>query len=137
MSMEQGHRAGWPQALRRTLGVSIVANVVWEMLRLPLYTVWTTGTRKQQAFAHGSEIVDRTVSISKEQFTMMYDRFDMYVFGPVHMLLLGALLIIPFWQLFSKAGYSGWWSFLMIVPVVNVIALYVLAFSNWPALAKS
>jgi hypothetical protein len=68
---------------------------------------------------------------------MMYDRFDMYVFGPVHMLLLGALLIIPFWQLFSKAGYSGWWSFLMIVPVVNVIALYVLAFSNGPALAKS
>ena len=68
---------------------------------------------------------------------MMYDRFDMYVFGPVHMLLLGALLIIPFWQLFSKAGYSGWWSLLMIVPVVNVIALYVLAFSNWPSLAKS
>jgi hypothetical protein len=68
---------------------------------------------------------------------MMYDRFDMYVFGPVHMLLLGALLIIPFWRLFSKAGYSGWWSFLMIVPVVNVIALYVLAFSNGPALAKS
>ena len=61
---------------------------------------------------------------------MMYDRFDMYVFGPVHMLLLGALLIIPFWQLFSKAGYSGWWSFLMIVPLVNVIALYVLAFSS-------
>ena len=68
---------------------------------------------------------------------MMYDRFDMYVFGPVHMLLLGALLIIPFWQLFSKAGYSRWWSFLMIVPLVNVIALYVLAFSSWPALAKS
>ena len=68
---------------------------------------------------------------------MMYDRFDMYVFGPVHMLLLGALLVIPFWQLFSKAGYPGWWSFLMIVPLVNVIALYVLAFSNWPALAKS
>ena len=44
---------------------------------------------------------------------MMYDRFDMYVFGPIHMLLLGALLVIPFWQLFSKAGYSGWWSFLM------------------------
>jgi hypothetical protein len=58
MSMEQGHRAGWPQALRRTLGVSIVANLASEMLQLPLYTVWTTGTRKQQAFAHGSEIVD-------------------------------------------------------------------------------
>ena len=51
MSMEQGHRAGWPQALRRYLAVAIVANLFWEMLQLPLYTVWTTGTRKQQAFA--------------------------------------------------------------------------------------
>ena len=51
MSMEQGHRAEWPQALRRYLGVSIVANLVWELLQLPLYTVWATGTRKQQAFA--------------------------------------------------------------------------------------
>jgi hypothetical protein len=63
---------------------------------------------------------------------MMYDRFDMYVFGPVHMVVVGLLLIIPFWQLFSKAGYSGWWS--LLVPLVNLIALYVFAFSTWPAL---
>ena len=66
----------------------------------------------------------------------MYDHFEMYSVGPVHMLVLGLLLIIPFWQLFSKAGYSGWWGLLMIVPVANLIALYVLAFSNWPALRK-
>jgi hypothetical protein len=51
MSMEHGHRVVWSQAWRRFLGVSIVANLVWEMLQLPLYTVWTTGTRKQQVFA--------------------------------------------------------------------------------------
>jgi hypothetical protein len=51
MTMEQGRPADLPQALRRYLGVSIVANLVWEMLQLPLYTVWATGTRKQQAFA--------------------------------------------------------------------------------------
>jgi hypothetical protein len=67
---------------------------------------------------------------------MMYDHFDMSSVGPVHMLVLGLLLIIPFWRLFSKAGFSGWWSLLMIVPVANLIALYVLAFSNWPALRK-
>jgi len=67
---------------------------------------------------------------------MMYDRFDMYALGPVHMLVIGLILIIPFWQLFAKAGYSGWWSLLMIVPIVNLIALYVLAFSSWPALSK-
>ena len=69
-------------------------------------------------------------------FPMMYDHFEMYTFGPPHMLVLGLLLIIPFWQLFSKAGYSGWWSLLMIVPLANLIALYVLAFSNWPTLKK-
>jgi len=66
----------------------------------------------------------------------MYDHFDMYVIGPVHMLVLGLVLIIPFWRLFSKAGYSGWWSLLMVIPLVNLITLYVLAFSNWPALQK-
>jgi hypothetical protein len=65
---------------------------------------------------------------------MMYDRFDMMVFGPVHMLAFGVLLIIPFWQLFSKAG---WWSLLMVIPLVNLIALYVLAFSKWPSLQGS
>jgi len=52
------------------------------------------------------------------------------------MLVLGLLLIIPFWQLFPKVGYSGWWSLLMVVPLINFIALYVLAFSSWPALKK-
>jgi len=49
---------------------------------------------------------------------------------------MGLILIIPFWQLFSKAGYSGWWSLLMIVPLVNLITLYVLAFSSWPSSKK-
>jgi len=54
---------------------------------------------------------------------MMYDQFDMYAIGPIPMLILGLILIIPFWQLFSKAGYSRWWSLLMIVPLVNLITL--------------
>jgi hypothetical protein len=63
---------------------------------------------------------------------MMYDHIDMHVIGPVHMLVLGLILIIPFWRLFSKAGYLGLWSLLMLILLVNLIALYVLAFSNWP-----
>ena len=37
--------------LRRYLGVSLVAHLGWEMLQLPLYTLWSTGTLRQQAFA--------------------------------------------------------------------------------------
>lgn len=51
MTIEPAHRADWPQSLRRYLCVSIVANLVWEILQLPLYTLWATGTRREQAFA--------------------------------------------------------------------------------------
>jgi len=68
MRMEQEHRAEWPQALRRYLGVSIVANLVWEMLQLPLYTVWATGTRKQQAFA---------VARQRAQFTWALNLYNL------------------------------------------------------------
>ncbi len=46
------------------------------------------------------------------------------------------VLVVPFWKISTKAGYSGWWSLLMLVPLVNLIYLYYLAFSNWPALRR-
>ena len=51
MPTEQGRQADWPLALRRYIGVSIAANLIWEILQLPLYTLWTTGTLQQKAFA--------------------------------------------------------------------------------------
>lgn len=47
-----------------------------------------------------------------------------------------ALIVLPFWRIFTKAGYSGAWSLLMLIPVVNVIIFYVFAFSSWPALKE-
>ncbi len=46
--------------------------------------------------------------------------------------LLGtALIIIPFWVIFKKAGLGGPLSLLMLIPFVGIIMLYVLAFSRW------
>jgi hypothetical protein len=44
--------------------------------------------------------------------------------------------IVPFWQIFKKAGYPGVLALLMLVPLVNLILLYFLAFSHWPALKE-
>jgi hypothetical protein len=46
------------------------------------------------------------------------------------------IVVIPFWQIFKKAGYSPWLSLLMLIPVVNLGMLYFLAFASWPALAR-
>ncbi len=61
-----------------------------------------------------------------------------FAFEGLFFLLLGILfIVIPFWRIFSKAGYSGWLSILMIFPLVNIIVLYFLAFAKWPILKKT
>lgn len=45
-----------------------------------------------------------------------------------------AVILPPFWKIFGKAGFSPWLALLVLVPLVNLIVLYVVAFSRWPAL---
>jgi hypothetical protein len=41
----------WLSALRAYFALILLGNLAWEFLHLPLYTIWTTGTRAEQAFA--------------------------------------------------------------------------------------
>jgi hypothetical protein len=41
------------------------------------------------------------------------------------------VVIIPFWFICKKAGFSPWLSLLNIIPMGGVILSYVLAFSEW------
>jgi len=41
------------------------------------------------------------------------------------------VFIIPYWKIFSNAGFAGALSLLMIIPLINLIVLYVIAFSDW------
>ena len=54
----------------------------------------------------------------------------------VWMLVMAAIVVIPFWRICSKAGYPGWLSLLILIPLVNLVFLYVLAFSEWPSHRK-
>jgi hypothetical protein len=47
-------------------------------------------------------------------------------------LIFAVIFVIPAWKIVSKAGYAGAWSLFVFVPVVNVIMLWVFAFSTWP-----
>jgi hypothetical protein len=41
----------WIRALRIYLTAVAIANLIWETLQLPLYTIWQTGTLRTQTFA--------------------------------------------------------------------------------------
>ncbi len=46
------------------------------------------------------------------------------------------LLVVPYWRIFGKAGFSPALSLLMLVPLVNIVMLYYLAFAEWPIQKK-
>jgi len=46
-------------------------------------------------------------------------------------IIANIILVVPFWFIFKKAGFSPWLSILMFVPLANIIILYVVAFSQW------
>ena len=53
--------------------------------------------------------------------------------------MLVILILLPFllWmtvRVLHRAGYSGWWSLLTLIPVANIVAIWVFAFADWPAL---
>jgi hypothetical protein len=50
---------------------------------------------------------------------------------PLIILVCLAIVIVPFWFICKKAGFSPWLSLLNIVPMGNLILIYVLAFAQW------
>jgi hypothetical protein len=52
-------------------------------------------------------------------------------------LLVMVLLIVPYWKIFPRAGWPGPLALLMLVPLLNLILLWVLAFKQWPGDEKT
>ncbi|MCH9657019.1 MAG: hypothetical protein K0U86_17685 [Planctomycetes bacterium] len=61
--------------------------------------------------------------------------------GFFELLIVGVMMIgigvFPFWMICSKAGFPGWISLAVLIPVLNVALLFFLAFAEWPALKNS
>jgi hypothetical protein len=49
------------------------------------------------------------------------------------LLVSGCALGLPAARILRRTGLSPWWSFLVLVPYVNVAALWVFAFARWPS----
>jgi hypothetical protein len=65
--------------------------------------------------------------------------FEGFLLPPVHLLLiaiLGFVVLIPFWQIFKKAGFSPWLSLLTMIPLAGFFVLYYVAFARWPEKRK-
>lgn len=58
-----------------------------------------------------------------------------WLFGTAALIIWAAVAIIfliAYIQIIRKAGYSGWWVLVGIVPLLNIVMFLVFAFSTWP-----
>lgn len=56
-----------------------------------------------------------------------------YLIVSVLLVLIVWAFIAIFGRIVNRAGYSRWWLVTMVVPVLNLIMLWVFAFASWPA----
>jgi len=51
------------------------------------------------------------------------------------LLVYAVILVVFVWayvRIIRRAGYSGWWILIGLVPLVNVVMFLVFAFKEWP-----
>jgi uncharacterized membrane protein YhaH (DUF805 family) len=47
-------------------------------------------------------------------------------------LIFSLVMLYPYVRIIQKAGYSGWWFLVALVPILNLVMLWVFALSTWP-----
>lgn len=56
-------------------------------------------------------------------------------FSWIHWFIVLAFFIAPMFpiaEVLRRAGYSRWWALVYILPLLNLIGLFVFAYSRWP-----
>jgi hypothetical protein len=47
-------------------------------------------------------------------------------------IIFAVIAVVPFWRICTRVGHSPALSLLMVLPLVNLIFIYYLAFGDWP-----
>ncbi|WP_233809868.1 hypothetical protein [Paraburkholderia sp. HP33-1] len=66
---------------------------------------------------------------------MMYHWTGMAGYGLAHwiaFLVMAVVLLYPIGRILRRIGLSPLWSILALVPLLNLLGLWVLAFVDWP-----
>ena len=58
----------------------------------------------------------------------------------IFFVLLSVFVVFTLWlgyRILEKAGFDGRWTLVLLVPVVNIIMIWIFAFSPWPKLGRN
>ena len=125
----------WLSALRRYLIATGILNLLWEFAHMPLYTVWTTGTRGEIVFAAvhctGGDILIALAALAAALVIFGKRRWPGERFVEVY----GAALVIGI----LYTAFSEWlnievrasWEYSEAMPVVPIINMGLSPLLQW------
>lgn len=67
---------------------------------------------------------------------MMNDWTMMSDYGVAHWIaftVMAALVLYPIGRILGRIGVSPFWSVVAVIPIANLVGLWVLAFVDWPS----
>jgi hypothetical protein len=125
----------WPSAFRRYLGASLALNLAWEIVQLPLFTLWRTGTLKQQAFAIAHCTIG-DLMIAGLTFLVavaVFANADWPRTGarPVWLLTLAAGVGYTIYSEWINVSVRGTWAYSDLMPIVPIIGTGLAPLLQW------
>jgi len=69
----------------------------------------------------------------RKPMTGGYGYGGLVALGVLIFYLLYVLLLLVLTPAVRKAGFSGWWVMLALLPPIGIVLLWIFAFAKWPA----
>jgi hypothetical protein len=131
----QSATGNWLAALTAYILTSIGAHLTWEILQLPLYTIWSTGGPRQIAFAivhcTGGDIV---IAITALSFALILVGHQNWPEQSYRQVLVVTLALGVGYTIFSEwlnVTVRGSWAYAPDMPVVPVLGTGIGPLLQW------
>ena len=112
------------RAIRIYLSLILLGNLIWEALQLPLYTIWQTGTPRQQAFAvvhcTGGDFLIATTALILALIAVGHRDWPMLHFKRVAAVAIALGLGYAVFSEWLNVSVRGSWSYSTLMPVLSL-----------------
>jgi hypothetical protein len=142
MSAQERQSAVFYRSLRSYLGFSLIGHLIWEIVQLPLYTLWTTGSVQQKAFAvvHCTigDVLIAAAALLLSLVVFARSRSVNIGAAPVWAASTAIGLVYTIFSEWLNTGIRGNWQYSDQMPIVPLLGTGLAPLLQWivvPALA--
>jgi hypothetical protein len=133
--MRMESNVSWLRSLQRYIVAALVLHSIWEVLQLPLYTIWKTEPRSKQAFAvlHCTIGDMMIAALTLSTALVLVGRATWPRFGskPVWLVAVALGAGYTVYSEWLNVNVRGTWAYAPIMPTVPVLGTGLAPLLQW------